>query len=125
MDRTLRILAVDNEPSVALSMRYIFAGSGFEFTHVENGIDALARLDADASSYDVIIVDQKMPQLSGVELVGAIRQRGISSKIIVVSADVSSELRQAYERMDVHVILGKPFDVATLRAAVADVTVPA
>ncbi len=118
MDAALKILAVDNEPSVTLSMRYIFAGPQYEFTRVDNGMDALARLAAERDCYDVIIVDQKMPHLTGVELVSAIRQRGITGKIIVVSAHLSSEIREVYARMDVHVIFGKPFDVAALRSAV-------
>jgi CheY-like chemotaxis protein len=118
MDAALKILAVDNEPSVTLSMRYIFAGPRYELTRVDNGMDALARLDADSDRYDVIIVDQKMPHLTGVELVSAIRARGIPAKIIVVSAHVSSEIREAYERMDVQVMFGKPFDVGALRSAV-------
>ena len=118
MDAALKILAVDNEPSVTLSLRYIFAGPRYELTGVESGLDALARLDANSDRYDVIIVDQKMPNLTGVELVSAIRERGIAGKIIVVSAHLSSEIREAYERMDVHVMFGKPFDIGELRSAV-------
>ena len=114
----LKILAVDNEPSVTLSLRYIFARPRYELIDVENGIDALARLDTDSDPYDVIIVDQKMPHLTGVELVGAIRERGIPGKIIVVAANLSSQIREAYEQMDVHVMFGKPFDVGQLRSAV-------
>src|ERR1700737_5650675 len=95
MDAALKILAVDNEPSVTLSLRYIFAGPRYELTGVEDGLDALARLDADSDRYDVIIVDQKMPNLSGVELVSAIRERGIPGKIIGVSAHISSEIRDS------------------------------
>ena len=87
-------------------------------TCVDSGQAALARLDANADPFDVIIVDQKMPNLSGAELVGAIRQRGITSKIIAVSAHLSSEVREAYARMDVHEMFSKPFDVAELRSAV-------
>ena len=118
MDAALKILAVDNEPSVTLALGYIFTGPRYEVTGVENGIDALARLDADSDRYDVIIVDQKMPHLTGVELVSAIRERGIPGKIIVVSAHLSSEVREAYEQMDVHVMFGKPFDIGELRSAV-------
>jgi DNA-binding response OmpR family regulator len=114
----LKILAVDNEPSVTLSLRYIFPEPRYEVTGVENGDAALARLDRDATRYDIIIVDQKMPHLSGVELVNAIRQRGITSKIMVLSAHLSSEVRETYERMGVHVIFPKPFDIDQLRTAV-------
>jgi len=114
----LRILAVDNEPSVTFSLRYIFTGSRYQFSAVENGDAALARLDAGSERYDIIIVDQKMPHMTGVELVEQMRKRGINSKIMVVSAHLSSEVRAAYERMDVHVMFPKPFDVGELRSAV-------
>jgi DNA-binding response OmpR family regulator len=114
----LRILAVDNEPSVTFSLRHIFIGSRYEFSAVENGDAALARLDCGSEQYDIVIVDQKMPHMSGVELVGEMRKRGITSKVMVLSADISSEIRDAYERMDVHVMFPKPFDVGELRTAV-------
>ncbi len=122
MDVPLRILAVDNEPSVTLSLRYVFDGPRYEVTCVENGDAALARLDANFVPYDVIIVDQKMPNLTGVELVDAIRKRGIPGKIIVLSAHLSSETREAYERMDVRVMFDKPFNVDQLRIAVDRLT---
>ncbi|HEX7516835.1 MAG TPA: response regulator [Chthoniobacterales bacterium] len=118
MDAPLRILAVDNEPSVTLSLRFVFGDPRYELTCVDNGNAALARLDANSDLYDVIIVDEKMPHLTGVELVSAIRQRGINGKIIVVSAHVTSEIREAYERLGVHFMFGKPFNVEELRSAV-------
>src|ERR1700687_488690 len=110
MEAPLKILAVDNEPSVTLSLSYVFDGPRYELTGVESAEAALAGLDV--RRYDIIIVDQKMPQLTGVELVREIRKRGVSGKIMVLSAQLSSEVRDAYELMDVHVMMGKPFDVA-------------
>jgi CheY-like chemotaxis protein len=114
----LRILAVDNEPSVTCSLRFIFNGPHYEVTAAENGDAALARLDSGSEHFDIIIVDQKMPHMSGVELVEQLRKRGVDSKIMVLSAHLSSEVRAAYERMDVRVMFPKPFDVAVIRAAV-------
>jgi CheY-like chemotaxis protein len=114
----LKILAVDNEPSVTLSLRYIFGGPRYELTAVENGVEALAKLDTNPDCYNIIIVDQKMPHLTGVELVSAIRKRRFPGKIMVLSAHLSPEVREAYERMDVHLMFGKPFDVTVLRSAV-------
>jgi CheY-like chemotaxis protein len=118
MEAPLRILAVDDEPSVTLSLRFVFAEPRYELTCVTNGKAALARLDANSDLYDVIIVDEKMPHLTGLELVSTIRQRGINGKIVVVSAHLSPEIREAYERMDVHVMFSKPFNVEQLRFAV-------
>ena len=117
MERVYRILAVDNEPSVTTAMRFVFDGPQYDITCVANGQDALAHLDR-ATPFDVIIVDQKMPNLTGVELVREIRKRGIEGKIIVVSANLSNEVCEAYQRMEVSLIFSKPFDIRQLRSAV-------
>ena len=114
----LRILAVDNEPSVTFSLRHILTAPRYELTAVENGDAALAKVDSGLEHFDIIIVDQKMPHMTGVELVEEMRKRGITSKIMVLSAHISSEVRAAYERMDVHVMFPKPFDIGKLRSAV-------
>src|SRR6267378_7883457 len=111
MHTPLRILAVDNEPSVTLSLRFVFAGPRYEVTCADSGHAALAKLDVSSDFYDVIIVDQKMPNLTGVQLVEEIRKRGISTDIVVVAANLSPEVREAYEQMDVHVMFVKPFNV--------------
>ncbi len=113
-----RILAVDDEPAVAFSLRHVFAGPRYEVLSVEDGSAALAKLDDRSEHYDAIIVDQKMPNLTGLELVSAIRERGIPGKIIVLSAQLTTELREAFLRMDVDAIFLKPFDIEELRSAV-------
>jgi len=118
MDAPLRILSVDDEVSVATSLRFVFAGPRYQVTCANNGRSALAELEMAPDAYDVIIVDQKMPNLSGIEFVEAIRQRGITSKIIVVSAHLSMDVCEAYERMNVSAMLSKPFNVEQLRSLV-------
>jgi DNA-binding NtrC family response regulator len=114
----LKILTVDNEPSVTLSMRYVFGGPRYEVVGVTSGQAALSQIDSRSDPFDVIIVDEKMPNLSGVELVQAIRARRLQAKIIVVSAQLSPEVCEAYERLNVYVMFSKPFDVNVLRSAV-------
>lgn len=99
-------------------MRHVFAGPRYELLSVEDALTALAKLDERSEPYDAIIVDQKLPNLSGLELVGFIRERGIPGKIIVLSAQITTELRDAYKRMNVDAIVLKPFDVEELRSAV-------
>jgi DNA-binding NtrC family response regulator len=118
MDTTCKILAVDDEPSVTVSLRFVFVGPRYEVTCANNGHTALAKLDLAPDAYDVIIVDQKMPNLTGVQLVEAIRKRGITTKIIVVSAHLSREVCEAYQKMDVHAMIPKPFNISELRSLV-------
>jgi DNA-binding response OmpR family regulator len=118
MKATLKILAVDDNFSITQAMPFIFTGPRYEVSTAPDGDHALASLNANPSGYDVIIVDQKMPQLTGVELVQGIRERGITGKIMVLSAHLSPDVREAYEQMDVHMMLDKPFDIRELRSAV-------
>lgn len=118
-DVPFRILTVDDETSVTLSLKFVFPGPRYEVVAAGNGNAALAHLAGAERPYDVIIVDQKMPNLSGVQLVETIRQRGIAGEIIVVSAHLAPETRAAYEELNVHAIFPKPFDIEELRSVVA------
>jgi CheY-like chemotaxis protein len=118
MEKALRILAVDNEPSVPRILSYLFPGPAYEVTGVARAEEALAALTAAPDAFDIIIVDQKMPDLVGTELVQALRDRGLATKVIVLSAHLSWEVRQTYERLNVKAMLDKPFDIDVMRSAV-------
>jgi DNA-binding response OmpR family regulator len=118
MSNGLRILAIDNEPSVTTSLGFVFGPPGYRLVTVASGEAALAALEAAAEPFDVLIVDQKLPNLTGAQLVAALRERGVKSRIIVLSARVNDEVRQTYEDLGVQTFFEKPFDIAQLRAAV-------
>ena len=117
METALKILAVDDEPSITASMHFIFSEPAYQVTDAEDGDVALTQIEANRGEYDVVITDEKMPRLTGVELVRELRKRRFSGKIIVLSAHLSEEVREAYAGMDVHVMLDKPFDIQELRRA--------
>jgi DNA-binding response OmpR family regulator len=116
VDGPFRILTVDDEVSVNLSLQFVFPKSHYEVVSVASGEAALANLET--KTYDVIIIDQRMPNLTGVELVEAIKARGIPGEIIILSAHLTSEARVAYERLGVHTIFPKPFEIGALRSTV-------
>ncbi len=118
MKTALKILTVDDNPSITGCMPFIFAPPLYEVSSANDGDDALAKLDGNPNGYDVIIVDQKMPHLSGVELVQGIRERGITGKIVVLSAHLSPQVREAYQQMGVLMVMDKPFNVEELRSVV-------
>jgi two-component system OmpR family response regulator len=118
MKTALKILTVDDNPSITGCMPFIFAAPLYEVSSANDGDDALAKLDGNPNGYDVIILDQKMPHLSGVELVQGIRERGITGKIVVLSAHLSPQVREAYQQMGVLMVMDKPFNVKELRSVV-------
>jgi DNA-binding response OmpR family regulator len=117
MEHPVKILAVDDEPSIAASMHFIFSQPRYEITSAEDGDVALEQVATDPNPYDVVITDNNMPHVTGVELVRELRKRNFGGKIMVLSAHLSSDLRHAYEEMDVDVMIDKPFDIHELRKA--------
>lgn len=113
--KALRILAVDDEPSIAFCLSFIFKRPRYELTRARDGNDALARLCAAPVPYDVVITDNEMPHVSGVELVRALRERSFRGKIMVLSGHLTAETREVYSQMKVDAILDKPFDNHELR----------
>jgi CheY-like chemotaxis protein len=83
-----------------------------------DGEAALEYLATDATPFDVIITDNNMPGVSGIELVRALRERHFPGKIMVLSAHLSPEVRAAYEEMEVDAMIDKPFSVTTLRQTI-------
>ena len=115
MKSLVKILAVDDEPSIAQSMRFIFERPSYDLTSAADGETALARVAADPSPFDVVITDNNMPGVSGIELVRQLREQKFSGKIMVLSAHLSTEVRAAYEGLQVDAMMDKPFSVKALR----------
>lgn len=115
MKSSVKILAVDDEPSIAQSMRFIFERPSYDLTSAADGETALARVAADPSPFDVVITDNNMPGVSGIELVRQLREQKFSGKIMVLSAHLSTEVRAAYEGLQVDAMMDKPFSVKALR----------
>jgi DNA-binding response OmpR family regulator len=115
METALKILAVDDEPSIATSMHFIFERPRYDLSSACDANDALAQLSANSAPFDVIITDNNMPLVSGVELVRKLREQSFRGKIMVLSAHLTAEIRAAYTQMKVDVIVEKPFDIHDLR----------
>ena len=115
MGAPLKILAVDDEPSIAQSMRFIFERPLYELASAQDAEAALARLTTDPNLFDVIITDNNMPGVSGIVFVRQLRERGFAGKIMVLSAHLSAEVRAAYEAMEVDAMIDKPFSIKVLR----------
>jgi two-component system, cell cycle sensor histidine kinase and response regulator CckA len=63
-----RILFIDDEEALAEMGEEILANLGYEVITKTNGADALELLKADPHRFDLVITDQTMPELTGVEL---------------------------------------------------------
>lgn len=119
--RPLRILLAEDEPSVAFSISFALKSDGHKMEIVTDGEQALTKLIRDPSAFDLLITDNNMPRMNGLELVRRLRDTVFGGKILVLSAHLSRENRAAYSALRVDGMMPKPFDLHQLRAVIREI----
>lgn len=87
MKQTYKILVVDDEKVVRESLFHWFEDEGYSVDTAENALDALKQFDK--SKYDLILLDMKMPGMSGIELLSKIKEIDNDSVVILITAFAS------------------------------------
>jgi putative nucleotidyltransferase with HDIG domain len=84
-----RVLIVDDEKSIRLTLREMLRKNGYEAEMAEDVACALKMLDA--QEFDIVMTDIVMPKVSGLELLKAIRERCRNVQILIMTGDPSVE----------------------------------
>src|SRR5262245_5881913 len=109
----LRVLVIDDDPSIRQVVRYALSDEGFQVDEAPNGARAFEVIDR--VHPDVILLDMKMPVMDGWEFARRYRDRfGHRAPIIVVTAATDAALRGA--EVEAEHFLAKPFDLDALIA---------
>lgn len=78
------VLVVDDEPVIRENLERLLRGAGYELTVAANGQEALAR--AQAQEFEVVLLDIKMPGMSGIEVLDQLHARYPDTAVIMVTA---------------------------------------
>ena len=121
-----RILVADDEESIRWVLSKSLTKQGFQVDLASNGQDAL--LMSRKQSYDLAVLDIKMPGLSGLELLSKFQEECPRALVVIMTAE--SSMKNAVEAMKrgAYDYLTKPFDLDALDAIIfkaqkaADVT---
>lgn len=82
--RQAHVLLVDNEEDFRETLRlWLVKDRHWDVSEASTGEEALAKLN---SSVDILVLDRRMPDLSGPEVVEQLSQRSFDGDIVVVSA---------------------------------------
>jgi signal transduction histidine kinase len=87
----LRVLVVDRDARARALVAAAIAGTGIPANVVEAEDATSALAAADDSTFDCLCVDDGMPEMSGREMVRALRQRGVTAPILVVASGGDEE----------------------------------
>lgn len=117
-DNKLRILIVDDEPDITLSFKMILENKGFKVDTYNDSPHALN--DFKTGSYDLLLLDIRMPKMDGFQLYEELRKKDKEVKVIFITAfDVNYEaLRKMYPDLRIESFVRKPVDSEHLISAV-------
>jgi CheY-like chemotaxis protein len=113
-----RILFVDDEPALTAIGQRMLERLGFQATVASSGEEALARLQADPEGYALVLTDQTMPGLTGLDLVAALRPLSPHVPVIVMTGFLGDLAFDTLTELRVGEVLAKPFTVEELAEAI-------
>jgi len=83
-----RILVVDDEEIVHVTLKRLLEREGYAIDSAYSGIEALGKIDTD---YDLLILDIRMPDLDGIEVLREIRRRELAIEVIILTGYANME----------------------------------
>ena len=111
-----RILVIDDDDALLDTLSLALSSEHFEVTTASNGLAALDALRRDG--FDVAITDLKMPGMSGVETLQALKRNNPSLPVIVITGFASPGTTSSCETLGAFGLLLKPFSLAELFSVV-------
>jgi two-component system OmpR family response regulator/two-component system copper resistance phosphate regulon response regulator CusR len=110
------LLVVEDDPVIGKAIRQGFMEAAHECSWVKDGIKGLEQ--ARSQQFDAIILDLMLPGKSGLDVLGELRQEGIRTPVVLLTALGSVEERVAGLTAGADDYLVKPFAFAELMARV-------
>lgn len=113
-------LVVDDSRATRMIIRKLLAGIGYEVLEASHGKEALARLES-ADNVAVAFIDWNMPEMTGLELVEAIRQDATRDdmRLVMVTSETELERVQAALQAGANEYVMKPFTADILKEKLA------
>jgi two-component system response regulator QseB len=109
-----RVLLVEDDMELHAMLDSVLTGDGYE---VESAADGHRGLHLGLTrSYDVLVLDRRLPAIDGIDLLGRLRGRGITTPVLILSALANPSDRVEGLEAGAEDYLGKPFDIDELLA---------
>jgi CheY-like chemotaxis protein len=108
------ILVVDDDPTILATVSEALDLEGFPVVTATNGAEALDEVTRHRPS--LVLLDMRMPVLDGWGFMHAIRERGISLTVVVMTA--AADARRWGREIGAQAVLSKPFELDELVGAV-------
>lgn len=112
-----KIIVVDDDPAVLRFLNELLSVHGYQVEAYSNGNDALSAFVADPSQYQLIISDQTMPNMLGLELIQKAQEIHPVRSILCTGYSEGIDEQSAIRRGASNFLM-KPFDIQQLLSIV-------
>jgi two-component system response regulator AtoC len=102
-----RVLIVDDEANMLHMLKTILSKEGYEIDTATNGKEGIEKIEGNA--FDTILCDLRMPDLDGLSLLKVLKEKQISSTIIMMSAYGTVDLALEAMKCGAYDYISKPF----------------
>jgi len=116
MTTAARVLVVEDEPDLAMSLEEDFRRQGHEVTLASDGMHALEL--GRTASWDLIVLDVMLPKLDGFDVCAGLRKAGVLTPIIMLTARAQESDKELGLDAGADDYVTKPFSIRELRARV-------
>ena len=106
---TIRVLIVEDEKLIRWSLRQKLSARGYQVTDVENGKAAFEAINAGV--YDLILLDYKLPDTTGLDILRKVRETDGDVVVIMMTAYSSIESAVDAIKLGAYDYITKPFDM--------------
>ena len=108
-----KVLVVEDHKNIRLLMEKLLTRFGFDVTLAEDGQQAVEKVLQE--SFDIVLMDIRMPVLNGFEATERLRDKGVTTPIIAVTAHAMKGDRERCLEAGCDDYISKPFDQEELR----------
>lgn len=112
----MKILLVEDDERLSDALIKILQDSSYEVDWVKDGLSGFDY--ADSGYYDVVILDWMLPKMDGIEVASALRRKGVSTPIIMLTAKAATADKVAGLDAGADDYLTKPFAPSELLARI-------
>jgi two-component system KDP operon response regulator KdpE len=110
------VLVIDDEPPIRRLLRTALNANGFQVLEAGSGREGLAEIEA--AKPDLIILDLGLPDMDGLDIIRALRKRGDSTPIVVLSSRGEEAVKVDALNLGADDYVTKPFGIAELIARI-------
>jgi two-component system chemotaxis response regulator CheY len=117
----MKILVVDDSPVMRKLVIRSIRQAGYDVTIVEAEDGAQALTVAEAEQPNLILADWNMPNMTGIEMLRAMREAGNRTPVGFVTSESTTEIRVEAQQAGASFFLSKPIDSEQLEVALSSV----